>query len=714
VNASLFSAEWYRVARLHPRLRAQVKVQRQHWRGERWYVLSDRAGSSQHMINEPAWQFIGRCDGQHDVQTVWDAVLETHGDAAPTQDEVIGLLIQLDEHELLQCEQTPDTKKLFERRKERRKRKRGGMVNPFAFRLPLGDPSPWLERLDPLAQLLFRPALFWIWLAAMALALLAAGSHWSELRATFAANMLTPRYLTLTWLLFPLVKALHELSHGLAVRRWQGEVREVGIALLALVPAPYVDASASAAFPGRMQRAAVAGAGAMVETGLAALALFVWLNIQPGWGRDIAFVVMAIGGLSTLLFNGNPLLRFDAYYVLCDLLHLPNLATRSAAYWSYLAQRHLLGAPAQAPQIAAGERKWLLLYGPASLAYRAVISIAIVLWFGSRWFLLGVAAALYLLVSMLLRPVVAWVRQAYATALPGPQLGRVRLGVILLAAVPGALLVALPLPLSSVVPAVVWLPEQAHVRPETEGFIAQLPLPDGAAVEPGDVLVVLENPDLIAARDQLSGHLLGLQGQQYLMLLRDATAASNLGEEIQRTEVELARTEARIAELQVRAKVSGKLVMPRQPDLLGMFARQGENLGYVLEPAALRVRAAVAEDDAFLVRNRTRRAEVRLAEAPGRVFSAHLTQEEPAASHVLPSVALGDRGGGPYPTDPKDERGTRSLVPLFLLDLTLADVTLRQVGGRAWVRFDHGSEPLAVQAFRRASQLFLKHFDPQG
>jgi len=79
---------------------------------------------------------------------------------------------------------------------------------------------------------------------------------------------------------------------------------------------------------------------------------------------------------------------------------------------------------------------------------------------------------------------------------------------------------------------------------------------------------------------------------------------------------------------------------------------------------------------------------------------------------LLPSAALGNLGGGPYATDPKDEQGRRSLEPVFLVDLGVIGVPLERAGGRAWVRFDHGSEPLAVQAMRRATQLFLKHFDP--
>jgi putative peptide zinc metalloprotease protein len=115
MTTPLFSAQWYRVARLRPRLRAQVRVQRQHWRQQRWYVLSDAANGRQHRINEAAYQFIGRCDGQRTVHEVWHALLDAQTDAgaqvdgvtlftAPSQDEVLALLGQLSELDLLQSD----------------------------------------------------------------------------------------------------------------------------------------------------------------------------------------------------------------------------------------------------------------------------------------------------------------------------------------------------------------------------------------------------------------------------------------------------------------------------------------------------------------------------------------------------------------------------------------------------------------------------------
>src|SRR5262249_37075249 len=138
-------------------------------------------------------------------------------------------------------------------------------------------------------------------------------------------------------------KALHELGHGYATKSCGGEVHEMGIMFLVFLPLPYVDASAAAGFRGKWRRASVGAAGMMVEIFVAALALFVWLAVEPGPVRALAFSVMITAGVTTILFNGNPLLRYDGYYILADLLEIPNLAIRGARYWGHLINRYVFG-----------------------------------------------------------------------------------------------------------------------------------------------------------------------------------------------------------------------------------------------------------------------------------------------------------------------------------------------------------------------------------
>jgi putative peptide zinc metalloprotease protein len=141
---------------------------------------------------------------------------------------------------------------------------------------------------------------------------------------------------------------------------------------------------------------------------------------------------------------------------------------------------------------------------------------------------------------------------------------------------------------------------------------------------------------------------------------------------------------------------------------------KGTVLANVLRPEEISVKAAVAQEDAGLIRSDTREVQVTLADLPGSNLQGRLTTEVPTATTQLPSAALGDRAGGPFVTDPADKEGLKTLEPVLLLDLRLASKTLERAGGRVWLRFDHGARPLAFQWQRRLQQLFLKQFNPEG
>ena len=707
MRESLFSPLWYRLGERHPHLRSDVTLQRQQVRDQSWYLLADSVSGHHHRINRRAYDFVGRCDGRQSVQEIWDGLLERLHDDAPTQDEVIRTLAQLEDRGLLVYDAAPDSATLQRRHDEHARR---GFINPFALRIPLGDPSALLRRLDGLAAMLLRPSLLLIWLAAVLVALAAAASNWTVLNAHAAAWMGSPRYLLLSLFAFPLIKGLHELGHALAVRRWGGDVHEVGFSLFVLVPAPYVDASAAVAFRARHQRVIVGAIGIMVELSLAALALLIWLNVQPGLLRDLAFVTMFIASVSTLLFNGNPLLPFDGYYVLCDALDLPNLTARSRTFWTNLLRR-LNGRADTTPLIPArGERKWLLCYAPLCLAYRIFVSGLIILWIGAHSFVLGTLAALIALYTLVVRPA----RSAAVRLLDLPA-GRERRRVFALAGafmgVSLLLLCALPLPYHTVAAAVVWPPEKARLRPDTDGFVVEVIARDGERVTNGQLLLKLDDPALFAERHTLVSRIERLQASRFSARLDDSAQAQNAERELERASADLQRIEQRIASLEVRAQMDGTLVLPRQDDIPGTLARKGEILGYVLADGEIAVRAAVPEVDALLVRDGTRSAEVRMAET-GVPVRAELIRDMPAATLQLPSAALGDRGGGPHVTDPADKDGLRTLEPVVWVDLKLPATRLQRVGGRGWVRFDHDAEPLARRWLRGMRQLLLAHFNP--
>jgi hypothetical protein len=176
--------------------------------------------------------------------------------------------------------------------------------------------------------------------------------------------------------------------------------------LLVFSPVPYVDASSAWGFKDKRKRMVVGGIGIAVELFLGALALFVWLMVEPGAVRAVAYNVMLISGVSTLLFNGNPLLRFDGYYVLADAIEMPNLGARSNTYLGYLFQRYVLGIKdGREPGAFHGERAWMVVYGITSFFYRIFISFIIITFIAGKFFVIGILLAIWAMATQVLMPV---------------------------------------------------------------------------------------------------------------------------------------------------------------------------------------------------------------------------------------------------------------------------------------------------------------------
>ena len=310
------SASWYRVRLLRLRLREHALVRLHRYRGAPWYVITDALSGKVHRLAPPAWALVAALDGARTVDEVWIDIAARQGEAALGQDQVITLLGQLHAADLLQGDAPPDTAELFERHeRQARQRLLQNFLNPMALRLRLWNPDRFLTRMMPFVGPLFGRWGLVLWLALMLPALEQIAEHWPELTANLGDRVLAEGNLLLLAVLLPGIKLLHELGHGFAVRRRGGAVHDMGVMFLVLLPLPYVDASASAGFRSRWDRVAVGAAGMMVELAVAAIATLVWVAIEPGFARAVAFNVMLAAGVTTLLFNANPLLRYDGYFI---------------------------------------------------------------------------------------------------------------------------------------------------------------------------------------------------------------------------------------------------------------------------------------------------------------------------------------------------------------------------------------------------------------
>lgn len=713
MTESLYSPSWYRVSGLRPRLRSHVEIHRHTYRGELWYVLQDHASGQFLRFTSAAYLIIGMMNGDRTVEEILSIGKDRLGQNAPTQQEMIHLLSQLHAADALQMDVPPDVEELSRRHEKKVQRKwQQKLRNPLAMSFSILDPERFLVSLEPVARLIFSWPMAILWMVVVCAGIVLAGLHWADLSQNVTDQVLAPDNLIIMWCLFPILKAFHELGHALAVKKLGGEVHDVGIMLLVLTPIPYIDASSSLAFRNKWERILVGGAGLLTEIFIAALAVIVWTNIEPGALRGLLFNIIFIAGISSLLFNGNPLLRYDAYYMLADLLEIPNLGTRSLSYLGYLAQRYLFSMDNVEPPISTrGERIWFVTYGVLSFLYRIIIYIAIIQFIAGRFFVFGVILALWAIASMIVLPVFKAGRFLFLS----PKLGRKRKRAIAISvsilAVVLVIITLVPFPLSTVTEGVIWLPDEAIVRAQTEGFVDEVKAVSGHRVKVGDEIIKCSDPLLSLRERVLEAQLQGFQIEFDMKERNDRIEALIKADDIKQVKKQLEDVRSRLGHLVIKSQADGVLLIPGSQDLPGRFVKRGEIVGYVLERFTPTARATVAQPDVDLVRQRTQEVQVRLPVNLLETVPAKLIREVPAATENLPAAALGSIGGGKIAIDPRDNKGMKSMQKLFLFDVELPpSVSVSNVGGRVYVRFDHGWEPLVGRWYRAVRNLLLRSF----
>ena len=711
---SLFSPSWYRVAGLKPRLRRHAHIHRHHYRGELWYVLQDLASGRYYRFTPNAYQVIGLMDGRLTVQDLWEKASERFGDEAPTQGEMVNLLGQLHAADVMLCDVPPDTAELFRRHsKQEQSWWKTNLRSPLSLRFPLFKPEKFLARTAYLVRPLFSTYGALLWLAVVGAALVLAGLNWQDLTEGVMDRVLSGQNLVLLVLVFPFIKALHELGHGYAIKVLGGQVPEMGIMLLVFMPIPYVDASSSLAFREKWQRVLVGAGGMLVELFVASLAVFIWLFLSPGFLRSICFNVIFVASVSTILFNGNPLLRYDGYYILSDLLGILNLGQRGTNYLGYLFKRYAFGLKEEPPYVGPGERFWFIFYTIAAFVYRIFLYFAIISFIAAKFFFIGILMAIWSIVGLAVVPAVKKIHYVMTSPALREKRGRavaVTWGLILGVLV---LLFLMPFPSWTRTEGVVWAPDESLVRAGADGFVDRVRATPTTSVKTGEVLIECRDPLLVANVRVLEAQLRELEVQYHdLVSQMDSVKAGIIKEEIDQTRGNLARARERQAALMIRSPGDGLFILPDAEDLPDRFLKQGDLVAYVLNKDRPTVRVVATQSDIDLVRQRHRGVKVRLASQVDRVIPALIKREVPGGIEKLPSTALGQGGGGEVPIDPRDKDGLKTFENLFQLDLQLREpVAHFCLGGRAYVRFDHGYSPLGFQLYRSLRQLLLRRFN---
>ena len=710
-----FSESWYRVKNLRAKLRASAQISRQYYRGDRWYVVRDPAGNQYHRLSDPAYRFVGLLNGQRTVGEAWDLAGGQLADDAPTQPEVIQILSHLYSANLIDADVTPDAAVLLRRHKKLTERKmKGRLMNVLFPRIPLWDPDRFLKTWMPVVRIGFSKfgALLWLLVVGFAVAqLLPMGA---EIKAA-AKNSVAPHNWMYLWAVFVLIKLIHELGHAFGCRRFGGECHELGIMFLVFIPTPYVDASSAWGFPNKWHRIFVGAAGMIVELFVAAIIAICWVHMdKTTLPAQLCFNAMLVASVSTVIFNANPLLRYDGYYILSDWLEIPNLRQKSSEYALGLIKRHLFRVKLQQPLPPVVQRVWLFFYAITSSIYRVFVGFAIMMLVYFQIPVLGVLMALGGLITWALVPVFKTTKYL----LLEPELHRKRPRAIaftlgMVAAVVILIgLIRFPVNIDQV--GVIEPVTKEIIRGRTSGFVTRLgthpdgrPLKDGDVVKKGQVLWYAEDKKLDTQIEAYKS-----QVEQLDIELREATSEDPLKRDVLVQQLKISReqladAEQRRDELTVRAPFDGQLIAPNLHEMTNRYLAQGAEAAMVADTSKVEVVTLVEQRDSEQVLNaRHPKTEIRPSGMLATILYGTAIEDRGPAHDYAAHPALTQLGGEEIAVDPQDPSGKKLATPQFELRVKLSDADARFVPGqKAYVRFKLDRQPLIEQWGRRFWQL---------
>lgn len=705
----MFSAAWHRIAKSRAKLNPDAEVECHRYRGSTWYVIRDPLSNAFFRLSPVAYRFIARLSRDKTVEEVWKECMVLFPDEAPGQREVVRLMGQLTGANLIQSDLPPDASMLFERQRKRQQKELKGKLMGFLFlKIPIYDPHDLLTRLLPFFRPFFGRFGITLWLGIVIYALFEAAGNASALMDQ-TQGLLSPSNLFLLYVAGAMAKLWHELGHGLLCRFFGGEVRTLGTMLLIFTPLPYVDASSSWSFPNRWHRMLVAAGGMIFEFLLAAVALIIWANSSPGVINAIAYNTIIVASITTFLFNINPLLKFDGYFILCDLIGIPNLGQRSLKMIRHFAERYLFAVrQTENPSESRSEASWLSSYGIASALYRVFLIYSICMMLVGNFFGIGIILAAIIIILWAVIPAGKFLKYLFTE--PVLEATRARAIAISLGGVAFILLLlaVVPMPEHFRAQAIVETGSHANIFTETQGTMHKLVATPGSRVRAGDVLFVMENQnfdhDIEIARGKLRAARINLQQLSYQERARLAAVQAEI-----RAAQEMIRTYQEFKDkLTARAPMDGIWVAPDFQRHIGSYIRRGVSLGQVIDPAEFRILGVVAQQQASYLFDRSLRSgELKLYGDGSEVLEADHFRLIPAEQTRLPSPALSWQSGGEIETDPQDRFAVQAIEPFFLMTGEIRDPSHPSLfhHRRGVLRVHVGYRPLLWQWTRALRQL---------
>jgi len=668
-------ADWEH--KLTPRLRLDLRIRAAGDPQRQGSILEDRVSGKCYELGAREAAGLLACDGEQSLET---ARLATAGPSASepfTAAEFHLLLTWASAKQMFVDHSDAAIERLQSAWQVARRGAWFRWTNPICLTISWGSPERWLRRLSPHLQWLFAPQGIPLAILVVAYAIFCLWAHAErfshQVIATWADGNWWP--LLVVWLA---IKVGHELAHGVVSHRYQSSVRDCGVFLVLFFPLAFVDISSSSKLSGRWQRIHIAAAGMYFEMVLAAMATIVW-----AWSENVSLsawmhAIILSAGISTLLFNANPLMKFDGYYILADLVGIPNLAQRGRWWLSRAVQKWCLGVPTQSLPLPWAKRVVVACYGLAALVWRILLQITLTIaaaaLFHGLGVLLAVLASLHYVVEPICRLFLSFPTQ---TSWKDWRLANVATTVGVLGLLAWLLTATLTGPAYLSVPAVVRYPAERYVRAGAAGFVAQIAVADGQFVRAGDLLIQLHRPELSLQVDTLKIQIEQTR-QQANVARQDARWIEyhNANRQISGLELQLAERTEELAGLALRAPADGIIRQPALPELMGQYFQRGTAL-LTLDDGRKELAVSISQDD-FATLSMQAQAELRLIFAGLPLSYGRLQALSPAASDAAPAAALTRPHGGPLWVQPASQtkRPARFLQPDSATADLMAEVKL--------------------------------------
>jgi len=693
--------------KLPVKFRPDLTAERQSALGRTYWILKDPIGSRYFRLQEEEYALLQLFDGNHSLEEIKDTFEKEFPPQKITLDELQHLLGQFHQSGLIIASAPQQGGELLKRSKKRKRSElMQKLTNILAIKFKGIDPDAMFTFLYPFVRWCFHPFTLFtglvLCLSALTLILVQFDTFYAKLPAFH--TFFSPVNIFCLGLVMAVTKVLHEFGHGLTAKHFKGECHEMGVMILVLMPCLYVNVSDSWLLPNKWHRIAIGAAGMCVEFVLAAFCTFVWWFSEPGLLHYLALNTMFISSLSTLLFNINPLLRFDGYYILSDFLEIPNLRQKATKILTQKCSHWFLGMePQEDPFLPQKNQVWFALYSVAAFAYRWVITASILFFLHTLFkqyelIIIGRALAAMALFSLIVMPIYKVIKFFW---IPG-RIYKVKayrfytsialfIGVLLF-------LVFFRLPYTVIAPAMIELrtttTQQVFVPDVKSGSqLREILVVPGQSVLVGDTLAVLENPmlrmELVEAEGQCRELEQGLETLQSMLNYQSA-AAHRIGPLQQSLVVarELLQNKKRDVEsLILRAPMAGIVVSPPwkpsqpspddqlpqwwgtplDPQNLGATLESGTVLCSVGDPKFLEAILIVDQSRIPFLR-REQRVELRLHKFPDRTFLGQIDEIDQKPVSAL-EIQLSTRAGGEVPTITKDgaEEPTRASYRVRML-----------------------------------------------